>query len=158
MGTNNLPQKIEWQAQEYEFHKKSPEWFWALGIITLAVILAAVVINNLLFAVLAILGGFSIALYGARKPKTVAFKIDPRGITVEDKLYDYQILKKFWINYDPPQRKEMFVESKKTFSPLITIELGDIDPGMAREYLLRYIKEEKIEEPIITTLARILRI
>ena len=155
---DDLPQKLEWQAQEYEFHKKSPEWFWALGVITLALVLAAVILKNFLFAALSVLSGFSLALYGARKPRIVAFKIDSRGITVGDKLHDYQSLKKFWINYNPPHKKEMFVESKKTFSPLITIELGDIDPGMAREYLLRYIKEEKIEEPFITTLARLLKI
>lgn len=155
---DNLPQKLEWQAQEYEFHKKSPEWFWALGVIALSLVLAAVILDNFLLAVLVALGGFSLALYGARKPRIVAFKIDPRGITAGDKLYDYESIKKFWINYDPPRRKEMFIESKKTFSPLITIELGDADPETVRNYLLRYIKEEKIEEPFITTLARILRI
>lgn len=155
---DNLPQKLEWQAQEYEFHKKSPEWFWALGIITLAVALAAVVLENFLLAVMAALGGFSLALYGARRPKILAFKVDARGVTAGDKIYDYENIKKFWINYDPPRRKEMFIESKKTFSPLITIELGDADPETVRNYLLRYIKEEKIEEPFIATLARLLKI
>ena len=155
---DNLPQRIEWQAQEYEFHKKSPEWFWALGIITFALVLTAIVLENFLFAALAVLSGFSLALYGARKPRIVAFKIDPRGITVEDKLYDYENIKKFWINYDPPRRKEIFIESKKTFSPLITVELGDADPSLVREYLSLYAKEGKIDEPFITTLARLLKI
>lgn len=154
----NLPQKIEWQAREYEFQKKSPGWFWALGIITSAVVLAAMVLSNFLFAILAVLGGFSLALYAARKPKIIMFKIDSQGVTAEDKLYDYENIKKFWVNYDPPRRKEIFIESKKTFSPLITIELGETDPETVRNYLLRYVKEEKIDEPFIATLARLLKI
>lgn len=154
----NLPQTIEWETKEYEFQKKSPEWFWVLGIIVLALTLAAVILENFLFAILVALSGFSVALYGARKPRTVLFKIDQQGITAADKFYDYDGIKKFWINYNPPRRKEMLIELKKTFSPLATIELGDADPGVIRAYLLQYVKEGKTEESFITTLARILRI
>ena len=42
----NLPSKIKWSALEYEFHEKTPEWYWALGIITAALVLAAVILHN----------------------------------------------------------------------------------------------------------------
>ena len=43
---NDLPSKIKWGAPEYEFHEKTTEWYWALGIITAALVLAAVILHN----------------------------------------------------------------------------------------------------------------
>ena len=149
-------QQIEWEAPEYEFRKKSPDWFWALGIIIAALIFSAIIFKNILFAILAIVGGFSLALYGARKPKIVSFSISPRGIKINDKIYYYDDLKSFWINYDPPHKKELLIESKKTFVPHIAIILGEADPMAVREYLLKFLKEERIEESLITTIAKLL--
>lgn len=155
---DNSLSKISWKAPEYEFHEKSPQWFWALGIIVLALILAAVILSNFLFAVLAVLSGFTIAVYGARKPHITSFSMDGRGIHAGNKLYDYESLKHFWVHYEPPHRKELLLELKKTFSPRVAIMISDIDPEKLRNYLLQYLKEKKIEEPMIVTLSRWLRI
>jgi len=66
-------EKIEWQAPEYEFHEKRPDWFWTLGIITLALFLSAVLLHSFLFGFLILLAGFSLALFGARKPNIVFY-------------------------------------------------------------------------------------
>lgn len=152
----NQIQQIEWQAPEYEFHQKKPDWFWALGIIVAALVFSAIIFKNMLFAILALMGGFSLALYGARKPKIVSFSISPRGIKINDRIYYYDDLKSFWINYDPPHKKELLIESKKTFVPHIAIMLAGADPVAIREYLLKFLKEERIEESLITTVGRLL--
>lgn len=153
----NLPVKISWQAPEHEYHKKTPEWFWVLGIITTSLIFAAVIMANFLFAVIILLSGFIIALYGARVPKTVTFEATPRGIATPKKLYDYDSIGHFWLEFDPPHQKELMLEFKKTFSPHLNIMLGDADPDILRSYLLQYIKEKKIDETFAATLARILK-
>lgn len=147
---------IRWQAPEYEFRKKTADWFWSVGIITLALALSAVFLKNFLVVLMIILGGFSLALYGARKPKTVSFEINPRGIVVGKRIYYYDDLKSFWIHYDPPEKKELAAESKKTFMPHIKIMLGDTDPEEIRRYLLSFLKEEKIEESLMETISRML--
>lgn len=154
----SLPKTIEWQAPEYEFYKKTADWYWAVGIMTVAASLSATLLHNFLFAFLALLAGFSIALYGARKPDIVLFSITPEGIHIKNRVYLYENLKKFWINYNPPDKKELIIESKKTLMPPITILLENTDPQKARACLLRYLKEEKIEEPLATTLAKLLKI
>ena len=156
--TDKLPLKITWQAREYEYHPKNANWYWVLGIIALALVLAAVVLNNFLFAVLVVISGFALASYGARKPHFITHALEPRGIRVGKKIYDYGSLKFFWIHYDPPIRKELLLESKKTFANKITIMLEDADPEQARDYLLQYLKEKKIEEPLTVTIARLLKI
>ena len=41
--------------------------------------------------------------------------------------------------------------------PAISIQLGDIDPNAVREYLLKFLKEERREEPLVSTITRLLR-
>jgi hypothetical protein len=150
-------EKIEWEAPEYEFHEKSPDWFWTLGIITLALFLSAVLLHSFLFGFLILLAGFSLALFGARKPNIVSLKVNAQGIHIGNRIYPYENLKCFWVDYEPPYKKEIIIESKKTFMPHLTIMIGDADPVKIRNYLLKFLKEEKIEEPLTSTIARVLR-
>ncbi|MBU4223793.1 hypothetical protein KJ934_01025 [Patescibacteria group bacterium] len=152
----SLSKTIEWQAPEYEFYKKTTDWYWAVGIITAAASLSAALLHNFLFAILALLAGFSIALYGAKKPDIVSFSIMPDGIHIKNRVYLYENLKKFWINCDAQGKKELIIESKKTLMPPITILMENTDPQKTRACLLKYLKEEKIEEPLTTTLAKLL--
>jgi len=154
---DNLPSKIRWSAAEYEFHEKTPEWYWALGIITAALVLAAVVLHNFLFAVFAVLAGFSVGLYGARKPRLVSHEINSGGVSFGNRNLNYEDISHFWINYNPPIKKELILESKKTFSTHTAILLGDADPEQIRRYLLQYLKEKKIEESLVAVIARALK-
>ena len=113
----NLPSKIKWSALEYEFHEKTPEWYWALGIITAALVLAAVILHNFLFAVLVVLAGFSVGLYGTRRPRMTLHEINSGGVSLGNKNLNYEHIDHFWINYDPPAKKELILESKKHFPP-----------------------------------------
>jgi len=153
----NLPSKIRWSAPEYEFHKKTREWYWALGIITAALVLAAVVLRNFLFAVFAVLAGFSVGLYGTRRPRAIIHEINSGGVSLGNRSFNYENIDHFWINYDPPAKKELILESKKTFSTHTVILLGDADPEPIRRYLLQYLKEKKIEESLAAAIARALK-
>lgn len=157
MDTNKLPSKIKWRSLEYEFHEKNAEWYWVLGIITAALVLTAFILHNFLFAIFAILAGFSLGLYGARKPRLAYHEINPGGILTGNKKINYEHIDHFWINYEPPAKKEIIFESKKTFSPRITILLGHSDPEQLRVYLLQYLKEKKIDESFVSALAHFLR-
>lgn len=153
----NLPSKIKWSALEYEFHEKNPEWYWALGIITAALVLAAVILHNFLFAVLVVLAGFSVGLYGTRRPRMIQHEINSGGVSTGNKSFNYEHIDHFWINYDPPAKKELILESKKTFSTHTVILLGNADPEQIRRYLLQYLKEKKIEESLVAVIARVLK-
>ena len=154
---DNLPSKIKWSAPEYEFHEKTPEWYWTLGIITAALVLAAVILRNFLFAVFAVLAGFSVGLYGARRPRLVSHEINSGGVSFGNRNFNYENIDHFWINYNPPLKKELILESKKTFSTHTAILLGDADPEQIRRYLLQYLKEKKIEESLVAVIARVLK-
>lgn len=150
------PLQIEWRAPEYEFRKKTADWFWVAGIIAIALIFSAIILKNILFAILVLIGAFSSMMYAARKPNIVSFSIGPKGVRISERIYHYDDLKSFWINYNPPQTKELIIESKKTFMPHIAIMLGDTDPVKTRNYLLKFLPEQKIEESLTTTISRLI--
>jgi hypothetical protein len=71
----------------------------------------------------------------------------PRGVIVEDYLYDYHTLESFWIdeNHKLPQ---IIFQSKKHFMPHIIVPLGDIHHEDVRAFLLMHLKEVEHHESI----------
>ncbi len=130
-----LKTTVSWWADEYPYVPKSGQWYWAVGIFTLTFLVVSVLIHNFLFAILMVLAGFTVALYGARRPRTTRFSVSARGVEIGSRLYPYELLESFWVR-DDPHAKELDIVSKKILVPRITIPLGDADPAEVREILL----------------------
>jgi hypothetical protein len=152
-----LPLSLNWEAPEYEYIEKSPDWFWAVAIIAAGFIFLAYFFRNIILGVLIFLMAFVVMLYGARKPRLAKFLIDWRGITINSRFYPYENLKSFWIHYDPPHHKELVFISKKLFMPLISIPLAEADPNKIREILIKYLEERHQELSFIDVLAKFFR-
>ncbi|TSC78445.1 MAG: Uncharacterized protein G01um101429_776 [Parcubacteria group bacterium Gr01-1014_29] len=151
-----LPATISWQAPEYTQYKRSPDWYWSVGILTIGIFITALVFHNILFAIFILLAGFTIALYGARPARVVTFTLLGEGIRIQDRVYPYEMLKSFWIFYHPPNIKEISVESHKFIMPHIKIPLGDTNPVTVRAYLQQFMPERPQEESLIDITARYL--
>lgn len=147
---------INWVAPEYEYIPKSNNWFWSVGIVTGSIAFASILLGNSLFAILVLIAGFTIILYGTRKPRKVEFSVNPKGIKIGDRLFAFENLQSFWIYYDPPYRKYVAVEPKKILMPIISIPLADTNPNIIREYLVKFLKEERREESFVATITRFL--
>ncbi|MBI1957130.1 MAG: hypothetical protein HYS44_01590 [Candidatus Niyogibacteria bacterium] len=147
---------VSWSAPEYDYIPKSREWYWAVGILAMALVIVSALIHNFLFGILVVLAGFTVALYGARRPKIVRFTISARGVEIGEKLHSYESLESFWIRYDPPRVKELDIVSKKLTSPRITIPLGDADPNAIRAILAKTLKESETEESFAESIGRLL--
>jgi len=148
---------VEWSAPEFDYHEKSSDWYWALGIITFGFFVLALLLKNWLFAILVVLGGFSLGMYGVKRPRTINFAVTSRGLKIGETLYPFDHLQSFWLNYDPPHLKELYVISKKKFVPQIFIPLGQADPNLVREHLLKFMEEREIQESFVDVIARFFR-
>lgn len=145
---------ISWQEYEYEFYEKSIDWFWALGIITISVAITAIVLNNLLFALLIIVGSIALSIYAVREPDLVYYEINQRGVMVGNHLYPYSSLDSFWINHNG-EKSELLISSKKLLMPHIVIPINEeVDTELLRDYLLDRVDEEEQREPISTHLMK----
>ena len=139
---------LRWQAFEYIHREKTPDWYWAVGIIAVAIAVTAVLLSDVLFAILILLGAFSLALFAGREPLLVSFEINQKGIAINDLLYPYGTLDSFWVNDLPTEHTpKLLLKSKKVLVPHIVIPIENISPEEIREFLISKIKEEEQHEP-----------
>lgn len=142
---------IQWRAHEYEHREKSPDWFWVFGIIAITGIITAIILKNILFAILIVVGSLTLALYAIRKPNLTHFEINNRGIRIDNSLHPYISLDSFWVtDIEEERAPTLVIKSRKTLMPYIIIPLDDsVSSFEIRECLLSYLDEEEYEAPLL---------
>lgn len=138
---------FSFKAPEYLDKQRSSDWFWAVGIISSAIIITSILFNNILLAVFLIITTTIIFIYAKRKPEIINIDITESGIKIGKNMYPYSSLKAFWIN-DYGDFGNLLLRSSGVINPLISIPIIKIDPEKIREILLEYIREEEIVEPL----------
>lgn len=145
------PDTIQWKGYEYSHREKTSDWFWAVGIIAFSASAAAVIFNNVIFAIFIILSAFTLSLYAARKPSLINIELNNKGVVVGKYLHPYQTLEKFCL-VNKKHGIEIILKSKKTMFPYITVQADQADPDSIREYLSQYLIEEEMFEPLTQTI------
>lgn len=141
--------KIEWDAHEYEHKQRSPDWFWAVGIIAVSIAIAAIIFDNIIFGILVLIGTFTLTIFANRPPSTLHIVIDEKGITKGKIHYPYHALESFWIDTDHSHKK-IILRSEKMFMPLIVIPLDDeTDPEQLHDTLSDLMPEEFHSLPFV---------
>jgi len=149
MAKKPLPYTIEWDAHEYEHKERNQDWFWAVGIVTLAIALTSVILGNIIFGILILTAVFALALFINRPPETVHVVIDEKGIVRGNIRYPYSTLKSYWIDLEHPHNK-IILRSEKLLMPLIVIPLSDeVDPERLDEVLSQHLTEEYHSLPFV---------
>jgi hypothetical protein len=144
--------RLEWDAQEYEHKERSQDWFWAVGIISFSIAVAATIFGNIIFGILVLVSVFALVLFINREPESVHVVVNEKGITKDRVYYPYSTLESFWIDHEHPHNK-VILKSEKFFMPLIVIPLDpEINPDGLAEVLNRYISEKYHPLPFVEQL------
>ncbi len=149
-----MKNNLKWTAPEFEYYTKSTSWFVITGGIAGLLLLWALFTKNFIFALLIGLGYFTIIIYGLKRPKNIRLAITPKGVKINQTLYEFENIKSFWIFYNPPEIKELSLRSKKTIMPYIKIPLGEQNPVEVRQALIKYLPERKHKDSLIENMAR----
>lgn len=139
---------IVWNAPEHIYKDKGPDWYWIVGIITLALAAVAVIFDSVITAIFIVVAVSALVIHASRPSKHVPHQINDRGIMVDEVFYPFTSLESFWLPHDidPPR---LLIKSRKIFSPYIVIYIDEIDPEDVRQVLLRYIAETEHHESLI---------
>lgn len=137
--------KITWQAYDREPTNNAPDWYWAVSIIALSITVTAIVLNNVLFAVLVILSTLALFLRTLQKPRLVNYELTNRGLWTNKDFQSFTTLESFWVEDNEPK---LILKAKGLITPLSIISLQSIDSQAIREFLQDYLPEEEQHEPL----------
>ncbi len=136
---------ISWNAPEHFHVEKRPDWYWAVGIITLAISAVAIILGNVITGIFVLVAAVALVIHASHPPRDVYHEINDRGIIVNDKLYPFLSLESFWIPHDEVPAR-LILKSRKLMMPYIIIFIDEHDPEDIREIMLRYIAETEHHE------------
>ncbi len=136
---------ISWNAPEHFYVEKNPDWYWAVGIITLALSAVCIILGNIITGIFVLVAAVALVIHASHPPKNIYHEINDRGILVHDKFYPFLSLESFWIPHDelPPK---IILKSRKLLMPYIILYIEELDPEEVRELMLRYIAETEHHE------------
>jgi hypothetical protein len=140
-------QNFKWNTLEYKEKNRSVDWYWAVGIITIAIVVIAIFLQNFLFAVLILISVGTLMMFAIRSPKVMECTVNERGIILEKYLHPYSELEAFWISNSESEPK-LILKSKKQIMPLTIISIEEVDPSELRVYMLNFLDEKEMEEPL----------
>jgi hypothetical protein len=143
------PEKISWQAHEHAHNERTIDWFWIVGIVAFGGIVLSIFFKNYLFAIVILLFTVVSFLIANKPPRLLVFEISRKGLRAGNVLYPYSSLESFWVE-DTEYHDKILFSTKKPMSPLVIIPFDStqINPELIRDYLLDYIDEEELEEPL----------
>jgi len=144
-------QPVRWRAPEYIYTEKTLDWYWIVAIITVSIALIAIILSNVIFALLIIISSFTLSLFASRKPEMVEVEINEKGVTIGATHYPYMNLESFWVETrEIPER--VILKSKKVLMPYIVILLHGTDGQEIRNALETHLPETEHTEPLLEKL------
>ena len=115
---------VRWQGHEYEHTEKERPWYWAVGLVAAGVAIASIILQNYLFAVIAIVGGFTVMLVGSARPARHTYSLTESGFMVGKDMIPFDKITRFSISEDEP--RHLTIESK-TLVGIVRAPLEGVD-------------------------------
>lgn len=136
----------QWTFPEYNKYERNKVWYFWFILILAGLVVFAIFEQNPLLGVIVVMVGFIIYFQGRKEPNQLVFQITEDGISLDNKFYGYNQLKKFWIIYQPPEVKELYFSFNSGIKPELSISFGNQNPVKIREHLLKYLEEDPTKE------------
>jgi len=154
------PMLISWSFPEFVVPERSRNWYIVAILIGVLFLLYAVLTANFLFGLIIIISALIMFLQAHKEAAQVEFAILENGVVVGDKFFDFKSLKNFYLIYEPPRIKNLYLEFDSWWRPRLTIPLEDINPVKVRQILLKFLSEDltKQTEPLSEALNKKLKI
>ena len=112
---------------------------------------ASIIVGNVLFGIVVILGIFAITLLSFKKPSLIEVEIQEKGVRTNTTLLPFITLESFCVDESSDQKK-LLLKSKKLFMPLVVLPIGTVDTAELKAELTKNLKEEVLEESFLAKL------
>ncbi len=154
------PPLYEWEGREYSFEEKGADWYWAVGIIAVAAIIACILFSNLILALLVAAAALAISLQAAKHPRTHRFTIYDRGVGIDDRLYLFEDMLSFSVlEYaDEAMPPSLSIKTKHLLAPHLLIPINGHDPVEIYEFFSHHVEEGRHDESVFDHLIDLMRL
>lgn len=141
---------LEWQSPEHHFDKKSSDWYWILGIITVGSSFLSFYFGNFLFGIFIIIAGATVGMLSFKETKIVPVKITTVGIIFNRNLLAWSMYRSFWIEEEHVHGSRILMHPKNNYLPIVAITIPEeIDLNELRDLLIEFLDEEPMQESIL---------
>ena len=146
---DGTPRAITWEAPEHHHVEKGSDWFFALGIMVVALVLVAVLLDNVLFGILIGLAGGALTVSAIRGPKIIPFAVTVRGVRIGEQLHPYASLASYHIDEDNLRGPQLLLKSEQRFLPLLVVPIPATHVDDIDDILTERLEEEELVEPFL---------
>ena len=147
---------LEWSSYEHEYRIRGPYWFlYPLSAATVGIVFG-ITTHSYLFVSFVAVAFLMLTYYAKRPPRMLTYRIEKRGVWVEDKLIDYGKLKSFWIFTHALMAPELLLATENLINPLIHIRLEGVNPDDVRSVISQYLLEKEQKDLASHQIARII--
>ncbi len=150
------PFSIEWRAPEFNYREKDISWYWISAMIAIILLSASVWQKNFLFAVFIVIAEVLILVWAGQKPREIAFKIDEKGLTIDDKkFYPYSSIGAFSIDENTGcEWRELAFRFSHGMRPLLKVLAPGKQSGEIEKALAAVIQKTESEDSFLDILQR----
>ena len=145
---------LSWQAPTHEFTERSPDWFWALGLLGVAGAITSILFGNILFALIIGLASVCMAILALRPPKMCEIDVSLVGIRVDHALYPMRSLRDFWVDEVSRPVPQLIIATSSLLNPVLVLPLEEhVPPHLVRTEMLKILPEREQYESALSHLA-----
>jgi hypothetical protein len=142
------PRSITWEAPEHHHVEKGNDWFFALAIIIVALVIVAILFNDVLFALLIGLAGGALAVSAAKRPSIIPYAVTVRGVKIDDRLYPFATLESYAIDEEDLRGPQLLIKSTRKLMPLMVMPIPADHIDDIESILREKLEEEELEESL----------
>lgn len=131
---------LNYVTEEHAYYHRSVDFYWALGLIALAIAVLAFILKDGLFGILILIGA---GLYGYsswKKPQEVSVVITDKDISFGEDIYPMDKIAYFRV-MDIKGEKELVLNIRRTYHPVVSISIPDGLDAPVREVLSPMVEE-----------------
>ncbi len=144
---------------EHIHRPRTKDWYWGLGLTTIAGIVIAILISNTLIGLMIVIIAFTIFIYTFHPPITLSISVNEDGIKINTKLYPFENIHAYDI-HDYKEETSLFIVLKEGVSPLIIIPINKdiISIDTIHETFQEFIPQEHMQTPLVHRIMHYLNI
>ena len=150
----------QWKFPRVVKHERGRWWYLWAGLVVVGLLTYAIISRNFLFVLIIILTTVIFLLLDKGDAEEGEIAITEDGVLIDDKLWPYEDLRDFWLIYDPPRAKRLYLNPRNTLRGQLSIPIEEQNPVAIRQALLTYLPEdsERDEESFTDFVSRIFKL